>query len=161
MKTDRTVLVAVIILIVLVAWLLVLSMNNQKHNNSASTTGIEMELKSLQDKINNLPKPTNGTTPILGVDYYNGVNGQSIQGAKGDTIQGPTGATGAIGPTGLSNYELATKNGYRGTEQEYLASLVPKPPTIDISCLSGIVGTRLSTDDLWQATNIKCEATHD
>lgn len=36
---------------------------------------------------------------------------------------GPKGADGKDGANGLSAYEIAKKNGYTGTEQEWLASL--------------------------------------
>ena len=47
------------------------------------------------------------------------------QGEKGDTgAQGEKGDTGATGADGKSAYEIARENGYLGTQQEWLASLV-------------------------------------
>lgn len=46
---------------------------------------------------------------------------QGIQGEQG--IQGPQGIEGASGSDGLSAYEVARKNGYDGSEAEWLSSL--------------------------------------
>jgi autotransporter adhesin len=50
------------------------------------------------------------------------VGATGAQGVAGAT--GATGATGAQGPAGASAYEDAVANGYSGTEQQWLASLV-------------------------------------
>jgi hypothetical protein len=43
--------------------------------------------------------------------------------------QGPIGATGPQGPAGASAYDIAVANGFVGTEEEWLASLVgPQGP---------------------------------
>lgn len=59
---------------------------------------------------------------------------QGIQGPKGDTgdtgpqgetgPQGPKGDTGDVGPQGLSAYQVAVNEGYTGTEEQWLESLV-------------------------------------
>lgn len=50
------------------------------------------------------------------------------KGAKGDTgnpgPQGPAGLNGLNGPTGASAYEIAISNGYEGTEEEWLKTLI-------------------------------------
>ena len=49
------------------------------------------------------------------------VGPQGEQGPMG--LQGPPGRTGERGPTGPSNYDLAVRNGYTGTELQYLLAL--------------------------------------
>lgn len=55
----------------------------------------------------------------------------SLLAEKGDIgLTGPTGATGATGVDGLSAYEVAVADGYAGTEEQWLSSLVgPTGPT--------------------------------
>ena len=91
-----------------------------------------------------------GATPVIGVKqdtdglYYWTLDGEWLEDSRGDRVvaQGPAGRSayelavengyrGTLeewlaslsGNNGLSAYELAVKNGYRGTEEEWLASL--------------------------------------
>lgn len=49
---------------------------------------------------------------------------KSIPGVKGDLgPAGPQGCMGATGPAGQSAYDIAVKNGFVGTEVEWLESL--------------------------------------
>ena len=64
----------------------------------------------------------NGTTPVIGVEqdtdglYYWTLDGEWLTDDEGSKIL-------AQGMDGKSAYELAVENGYRGTEEEWLASL--------------------------------------
>lgn len=64
----------------------------------------------------------NGTTPVIGVEqdtdglYYWTLDGEWLTDDEGSKIL-------AQGMAGKSAYELAVENGYRGTEEEWLASL--------------------------------------
>ena len=64
----------------------------------------------------------NGTTPVIGVEqdtdglYYWTLDGEWLTDDEGSKIL-------AHGDDGKSAYELAVENGYRGTEEEWLASL--------------------------------------
>ena len=67
----------------------------------------------------------NGTNGVDGKDGTNGLNGAT--GAKGDKgdkgYKGDTGTTGLQGDMGLSAYDVAVDNGFKGTEGEWLLSL--------------------------------------
>lgn len=73
----------------------------------------------------------NGVNGIDGKDGQNGIDG--INGADGidgkdgingvDGVNGADGINGIDGQNGLSAYEIAVKNGFTGTEQEWLDSL--------------------------------------
>ena len=62
---------------------------------------------------------------------------RSLKGATGSTgatgpqgVQGATGATGPVGPQGYSAFDLAKQNGFNGSVNQWLASLVgPKGDT--------------------------------
>ena len=63
-----------------------------------------------------------GATPVIGVKqdtdglYYWTLDGEWLEDRRGDRVV-------AQGPAGRSAYELAVENGYRGTLEEWLASL--------------------------------------
>ena len=63
-----------------------------------------------------------GATPVIGVKqdtdglYYWTLDGEWLEDSRGDRVV-------AQGPAGRSAYELAVENGYRGTLEEWLASL--------------------------------------
>ena len=61
-------------------------------------------------------------------------------------IRGPTGAAGAVGATGLSAYQLAVEEGYSGTLEQWLASLVGAPGG------QGATGAGLEYD--WNGTEL-------
>jgi hypothetical protein len=74
-----------------------------------------------------------GYTPVKGVDYFDGRDGKDGKDGKdgrdGKSVvgpQGPKGEKGDKGDDGLSAFELAAKNGFKGTEEEWLASLKGK-----------------------------------
>ena len=78
----------------------------------------------------------------------------SLKGKKGDTgSQGPqgekgdTGDTGATGPEGKSAYQVAVDNGYKGTEQEWLASLNGKS-AYQVAVEGGYTGTEAEYNEL-------------
>ncbi len=54
--------------------------------------------------------------------YYKGLSGYVYR-ADLSGPKGKTGEQGGIGPDGLSAYDVALKNGFEGTEEEWLASL--------------------------------------
>lgn len=54
------------------------------------------------------------------------IRGPYLKGPKGDL--GNTGARGDRGYPGASAYEVAVRNGFKGTEQEWLASLSGSKP---------------------------------
>lgn len=68
---------------------------------------------------------------LIGEQGETGPQGiQGIQGEEGEQGEtGPTGATGAAGDDGLSAYELAVEEGFIGTLEEWLESLIgPEGP---------------------------------
>ena len=74
-------------------------------------------------------KGDKGDTGAAGPQGIQGIQGpQGIQGEKGDTgpqgIQGPQGAAGA---DGKSPYQVATENGYTGTESNFNTALADLP----------------------------------
>lgn len=161
MNRNRLSGIALFILVILVSLLVYITLDRKEEN--AKTNQI---VKDLQAKLENLPsqqtKVIINQKPVEGVDYkipepIPGPKGDSIQGQKGDSVTGPQGDK---GDRGESAYEIAKRNGFNGTEQEWLESLKPKPtpPTdVDLQCLMGLVAKKLSGDDMWQITNIKCE----
>lgn len=170
MKNDRKLLVAILVLIGLVLWLIMLSIDNRE--NYRSTQRAIEELKAEQAKQPTILQGKPGKTPVLGVDYFNGEDGQSIPGAAGQPgPRGPAGTPGKPGAKGepgkdgsdgKSAYELAVSQGFRGTVKEWLASLRgekgERGDDVDLKCLSGLVAKKLTTDEIWEVTNIKCEA---
>lgn len=70
------------------------------------------------------------------------------KGDRGETgATGETGADGARGKDGASAYEIAVKNGFDGTEQEWLESLKPKETLITIEVNNDHVDTIIHTEN--------------
>jgi hypothetical protein len=160
MKPDRKLSIAVLILMGLVVWLLVISIQRSDQINS-----ISKEIETLQMATNKpspvVQQPLNGKTPVLGVDYFNGVNGSPGEtGQPGQSIVGPQGPSGM---NGMSAYDIAVKNGFTGTEDQWLNSLKVKGDKGDpakelmIQCIQGLLQEKYQNDSFWQITNIKCE----
>lgn len=176
MKNDKKLFIAVLILIGLIIWLLIISIQRSDQINK-----VTKEVETLQTAVNRpapiIQQPLNGHTPVLGVDYFNGVPG--VKGVIGNT--GATGQTGRsgqsiIGPAGpispaipgtpgKSAYEIAVTNGFIGTEQQWIDSLKVKGDKGDpaselmIQCVKGLLSEKYQGDSFWQTTNIKCEIT--
>jgi hypothetical protein len=75
-----------------------------------------------------------GSTTGTGVTYYACLHNGALSRVSTATHACAVGYSaiswGAIGPVGLSNYQLAQQNGYRGTLAQWLASLIgPQGPT--------------------------------
>jgi hypothetical protein len=63
--------------------------------------------------------------------------------------QGPPGPAGPQGPAGLSAYEVAVANGFVGTEEEWLASLVgPQGPQGEPGGIGGGSGPTTLPDNI-------------
>lgn len=66
-----------------------------------------------------------GKTPVKGIDYFDGIDGKDgLDGTNG--IDGKTPEKGkdyVDGAPGLSAYQIAVNNGYKGTEQQWLRML--------------------------------------
>lgn len=183
MKTDKKLLLAVVILIGLVVWLIAISLNKNEDLNKAmnSINQLEQKIDKLQKTQSYIPK--DGKTPVLGVDYF---NGESIQGNPGNSayqvailkgfkgteeewiksLKGKDGNS-VIGNTGKSAYQLAVDNGFNGTQKEWLESLKVKGDQgdpareLDIDCIAGYISKRYAGDMFWQPTKIKCEVDED
>jgi hypothetical protein len=155
MKKDWKLYLAIFVLIGLVVWLLILSTSRNNDTNR-----LFEQVQQLQSQVHNIPQPIDGKTPVLGVDYSNGQPGPTGQPGK-DGKDGQPGKDGAAGP---SAYDIAVKNGFQGTESEWLDSLKVKGDKgdrgddIDLQCLGGLLAKKFSSDDLWNVTNITCEA---
>jgi len=158
MKSDRKLLIAILILIGLIGWLLVISMRRTDKINQQIKT---LQLSSPQVKVVN---GTNGYTPIKGVDYCDGSNGQNGVGTQG--LVGQTGATGAQGPQGtpgLSAYDIWKLAGNTGTLQDFLASLKGEkgdpasPPLIQVNPITKDLEYKNVQDIFWQVWIKKCE----
>ena len=104
MKNDWVLRISVFVLIILVGTLIVISLNKQDKAEQA----IQMinELKSTPQKE---PAVIHGVTPKLGVDYFNGKDAEKPK-------------------DGESAYQIAVRNGFKGSEKEWLKSLEPKAP---------------------------------
>lgn len=158
MKSDRKLLLAVIILMSLVLVLIFITLRKEDAVDRAVK-----EIKEMQIVTDPKPmKAVDGRTPVLGQDYFNGKDGQD----------------GKQGEPGASAYDIAVKNGFKGNEQQWLASLKGKDgkdgkgikgdkgdkgdaaDEIELDCLVGIVMKKRITDDFWQPTTIKCEVSH-
>lgn len=148
---DRKLLVAILILIGLVGWLIVISLDKKEDDSlSRSIQKLQSEISSIKEMQNNTPKPVDGHTPELGVDYFNGKDGKDGR----DPIDGKN---------GLSAYEIAVKNGFFGTEADWLESLRANPKQVinvdvDIECRNDVIYMMTSFDTVWRPTNVKCEA---
>jgi type II secretory pathway pseudopilin PulG len=179
MKTDKKLLLAIVILIGLVAWLIVISLNKDEKLNNAMNA-----INQLQQKIDKFQKlqsyvPKDGHTPILGVDYF---NGKSVKGDPGSSayqtailygfkgteqewlksLEGKSSAP-KQGTSGKSAYDIAVENGFKGTAAEWLESLKVKgdkgdaAAELDIDCIGGLISKKYDGDMFWQKTKIKCE----
>lgn len=154
MKSDKTMLVAILVLICLVAWLLVISMQRNHEVSKAveqlqnvSTqkpvvidySRIEAAVKQEVDKkINSLPIPKNGT------DGQNGTNGAN----------GISGTNGVNGQNGEGVYQLWLNAGNSGTAQDFLNSLKGEKGDAGVVPLlrihNGQLESKLPTDLFWQ-----------
>lgn len=161
MKSDWKLLTALAMLIGLVAWLLVISYNRNDEMDKAL-----QEFRQAQSTAT-IPQVINGKTPVYGVDYRDGRDGQNGLGASGPSgtpgPSGPAGQNGSNGSDGLSAFDIAVKNGFVGTQQQWLESLKVKGDKgdrgddIQLECVSGLLVKKFTSDDLWNVTNIKCE----
>lgn len=155
MKRDWVLYIAIFVLIGLVIWLLILSGQRNEEVNRAI-----QELRETQTK---QAISTDVKTPILGVDYFNGKDG--TDGAVGASVQGPQGEKGTDGQPGPSAYDIALKNGFKGTEKQWLESLKgdkgERGDSLEINCLEGILMKKYTSDDLWSVTNILCGTRHE
>lgn len=156
---DRRVFVALLVLVVLVGFLVYVTLQKKAEDSKRDVKidSLSSTIQSLNRKLTELQsiKPIDGKTPQKGVDYNDGVAGKN-----GVSIVGPRGANGS---NGLSAYEIAIKNGFNGTEQQWLDSLKAKGDKgdnardIDITCIAGLVMKQYAGDTFWQPTNIRCE----
>ena len=153
MKRDWKLYLAFLVLIGLIIWLIVLSLDKNTKLDRAL-----QEIETIKEQPKTQPQVINGKTPIKGIDYFDGLNGENgHNGYNGQSIQGPQGPPGA---TGSSAYDTAVKNGFVGTEKQWLDSLKVKGDrgdSIDIKCVDGKISKKFSSDDFWNLTNIKCE----
>ena len=147
MKTDKTVLVAVLVLIGLIIWLINLSLQRSRDISRAidqiNTVQQQKPEKIDYDRIQKVVKEEIAKqvsalpAPQNGVDGTNGANG-----AKGDT-----------GAAGEGVYQLWLKAGNTGTIQDFLHSLkgekgdIPELPTF---CSDVQVFSKKPTDLFWQ-----------
>lgn len=162
MKSDRKLQVAVFLLLLLVAWLLVLTIKKD-----SETETIKQRLNDLLTVKTDSPKVINGTTPILGVDYFNGKNAtdEQVERAVNKYIAAnpPKNGTDGLGVAGPSAYDLAVLNGFTGTVEQWLESLKVKgdkgdlAPALDIDCQDGRIVKRYVNAFFWEVTKIKCE----
>jgi hypothetical protein len=153
---DKKLFAAVLILIVLMIWLLVISYERQREINRAFE-----QIRDVREKILSQPElrqPTDGKTPVLGVDYFNGEDGKDGQ---SKVVHEYTPAS--PGKDGDSAYDIALKNGFQGTESQWLESLKVRGDAgkdaaeLDIDCVDGRLVKKYSHDVFYQLTNIKCE----
>ena len=107
--------------------------------------------------------------PVKGVDGKDGVNGKDgINGQDGkDGAPGTPGSVGPIGPVGkdgppgpqgddgLTAYEVAVVQGFTGTVQEWLKSLIGKgiQPKGEVPAYADLPATGNSTGDMYYAEN--------
>lgn len=163
MKSDRKLLAAIIILIALIMWLLYISIGKDQKMEQALQTISELQAATARQ-----PKPLDGKTPILGVDYSvaNGQNGN--RGNDGQSGKdGVSGTNGQDGKPGASAYQSAVNNGFVGSEQEWLESLKVKGDKGDkgaelvIDCVEGVLSKKNNDDAFWQPLNIRCEVIED
>lgn len=178
MKRDWVLYISVLILIVMVGTLIVISLGRQDKAEQA----IQM-INDLRSEPQKMPSVIHGTTPKLGVDYFNGKDAEKPKdGASAYEIAVRNGFVGSekewsdslkpkdpekpqLPKDGKNNYELALENGFTGSVTDYLSSLQggvgAAARELDITCLGGVLGKRYAGDFVWQTTNIKCEVVHD
>ena len=132
------------------------------------------------------PAGPQGPQGLVGPEGPAGPQGpQGLQGVRGDTgltgpqgpagltgpigpqgpvgPQGPTGATGVNGVNGKSAYEIAVSNGFSGTQEEWLASLVGGGGGLVVpgDALDTSIPQYLNGEVVWrQATSIVSDALH-
>lgn len=127
---------ALIILTLLVSGLTMFTILTHKDNLSERIqTAVAEQVKIEVEKIK-VSTPLNGIdgyTPVKGKDYFDGKDGE--KGDKGD-----------------SAYRIALKNGFKGTEKEWLESLKPK---VRCNILLNRWETKYSNDITWQAMDGK------
>jgi hypothetical protein len=159
MKRDWKIYLAFSVLVGLILWLIVLS--TQRHDEIQRLSDKIEQIQNMQPTVTPTQQPVNGKTPVLGVDYFNGQDGKPGKDGK----DGKDGAQGDSGKDGQSAYDIAVKNGFKGTEAEWLDSLKgdkgdkgDRGDSTDLQCLGGFIAKKFSSDDLWNLTNIACEA---
>jgi hypothetical protein len=155
MKRDWRLYAAFFVLIGLIIWLLVLS--TQRHDEIQHLSDRIEQIQNMHPTAAPVQQPLDGKTPILGIDYFNGQDGSQGK-------DGKDGAQGSPGKDGASAYDIAVKNGFKGTEGEWITSLKgekgdkgDRGDSIDLECLGGYIAKKFKSDDLWNLTNITCE----
>lgn len=167
MKSDRKTFIATLILIVLVIIVIILSASKD-----IKVDRLLQEIDQLKSSKLDVPKPVNGHTPVLGVDYFvhDGRDAQ-VYPAPHDGRDGTNGLNGLTipGPAGLSAYDLAVADGFKGTVHDWLQSLVIVGPEgkparqYQQSCDNGKQVFKYDGDPFWQNSLsvdgkfIKCE----
>lgn len=97
-----------------------------------------------------------GKTPQLGIDYFNGKDAKqlpAIQPREPDQPKEPKDPREPEAPQKAESiYEIAVRNGFIGSEEEWLHTLKPPQLFFEIRCniVSGKFETRLNPDDLFQ-----------
>ncbi len=169
MKTDWKLWVALLILIGLVSLLIVLSVQRSQEVDNALE-----EIRQLKQSIPKITQPKDGRSPVLGVDYFvkDGEGAPVYPRPKDGKDSISTLLIKEVPVNGLSAYELAIKDGFQGTLNQWLDSLKvtgEKGDPGDImltSCISGKLSQKLSSDFAWQPIlvddkHIKCELSYE
>ncbi len=165
MKTDWKLWAAILILIGLVGLLIALSVQRSQEVQNAL-----QEIEKIKKSIPKITQPKDGSSPVLGKDYFvtNGKDAPIYSVPKDGRDSMSTLLIKEVPVNGLSAYELAIKDGFQGTLNQWLDSLkVPgeKGDTggmLLTTCVDGKLSQKLSSDFVPQpilvdGKYIKCE----
>lgn len=156
MKRDVKLWAAIILLICLTLYLIFISAKAGE-SRQRQIDGLRVNVHSIEriikDSVQTTHNGKDGYTPVKGIDYFDGKDGKSIVGPKGDT--------GAAGQNGESAYDIWVSRGNTGTPADFLESLKgdtgARGPALNLRCFSGILQTKYSSDTFWKDSDIVCE----
>lgn len=174
MRRDTRVFVAVLVLIVLVGVLIGVSLRRTDDDRRQLNQALET-IRTIQEKVESLPAQSSPDVPAADYRGSTGPAGRDgkpgAQGSDGDSgkagatgAQGTAGRDGVDGQHGDSAYDVAVKEGFRGSVKDWLDSLKVKgdaAPALKLDCISGLLMKQYEGDSLWEPTKIRCEVVHE
>lgn len=171
MRRDTKLILAFAVLVLLFALFIVVTVKRQEERTQHTLQQTTEMLRDYQEKLDSvLADPqldvpaaqVQPTKPTAGTPGKNGTDGRDGQdGADGE--DGAEGKDGTAGRPGDSAYEVAVKEGFRGSVKEWLSSLMVKgdkgdpAPLLKLDCVNGIIMKSYEGDSFWEQTKIKCE----
>lgn len=169
MKRDRSLFVAIIVLIGLVLLLIVITLSFR--DKGQQINNLIQKVTSLEQKIETFKHPKDGRSPVEGIDYtvHTPAEPRAPKDGQNAVSTNTIKEVPVAGKDGDSAYQIAVKHGFEGSEEQWLESnKTPGAPGADgrlylQSCLDGKQVYKYEGDAFWKYSislngkYLKCE----